>query len=289
MTFGAFRGLIQIVSFIPFKLGMRVGAVIGALTFVLASNRRGVARANIRICFKNKTRFQRAKVVGASFIELGRGFIETAWAWYAPQEFFTKRTTILGAELIQQAQADGRGILLMGPHYSFLDAIAPCIHSVTGPITITYRPPRNRQLNELIIERRSRYGESLNVRSTRKIVSKLKQQAVLWYSPDQDMGQLGSVFAPFFGQLASTTTSVARLCRLTDAKPIFVSMHRDSESYVVRFCEFPSTYPEPDEEANARTLNAIIENTVIDHPGQYMWIHKRFKTNPDGSRQTFYQ
>ena len=268
---------------------MYLGAAIGVLTFFVASRRRAVTRANIRICFKFKTQLQRARIVRESFIEIGRGFIETAWAWHAPQEFFTKRTIILGADLIEKAKAEGRGILLIGPHYTFLDAIAPCIHPVTGPITITYRPPRNRQLNELIIERRSRYGESLNVRSTRKIVSKLKQQAVLWYSPDQDMGRRGCVFAPFFGRLASTTTSVARLCRLTDAKPIFVSMHRDSTTYIVNFIEFPSTYPEFDEENNARTLNAIIEKTIINRPEQYMWIHKRFKTSPDGSRQTPYQ
>lgn len=268
---------------------MAAGSGLGMLTFLFASRRRSISKANIALCFSNKTKAQQNQMVRRSFIELGRGSIETAWAWYAKQSMFTQRLHVIGQPLIEQAKKRGRGILLIGGHFSLLDAIAPCVHPSTGDLVITYRPPPSDALDQVIRERRGRYGVSLNVRSTRQIVKKLHAGAVVWFSPDQDMGRRGCVFAPFLGQPASTTTSVAKMCRLTNAIPLFIHLHRANSEYILEFKSFPPEYPQEDEVANATTLNTLIENAILKSPDQYMWIHRRFKTTSDGSRQTLYQ
>jgi KDO2-lipid IV(A) lauroyltransferase len=121
-------------------------------------------------------------------------------------------------------------------------------------------------------------------------VKHLKQGQMVWFGPDQDMGPKGSVFAPFFGRPACTVTTPARLARMSGAVSLFLDLHRDDQgTYQVRLQPMPENYPAEDEVENATHLNQCIEDALNNHPAQYMWMHKRFKTNPDLNRQTLYQ
>ena len=122
------------------------------------------------------------------------------------------------------------------------------------------------------------------------IAKHLKKGDTVWFGPDQDMGPKGSVFAPFFGRPACTVTTPSRLARISGAISIFLDLHRDFEGvYHLSFVAMPDNYPCEDEVENAYQLNQYIEKTVRNHPSQYMWMHKRFKTSPDLTNQTLYQ
>jgi KDO2-lipid IV(A) lauroyltransferase len=77
---------------------------------------------------------------------------------------------------------------------------------------------------------------------------------------------------------------------MSGAVSIFLDLHRDDDGlYQIAFVQMPDDYPVADEVENARLLNQHIESALKKHPSQYMWMHKRFKTNPDLTRQTLYQ
>lgn len=281
--------LIRVLSRLPPQLGLKVGGFIGHVLFHVAKNRRMVCERNIAACFPDRQNKARHDLVKSCFIENGKGLVETAWAWHRPLNFVRDRMHVEGSEHIERAQSEGRGILLLCPHYSMLDLVAPLVYQVFGDFVITYRPNDNPEFNTAVCAGRERYARLIDVRAIRDMARALKAGELMWFGPDQDMGTKGSVFAEFFGRPASTVTTPARLARMSGACTVFLDLHRDGEIYKLKFRPMGKTYPVVDEVANARALNAYIEEALQPRPAQYMWMHKRFKTNPDLTRQTLYQ
>jgi KDO2-lipid IV(A) lauroyltransferase len=283
-------GFIRLVAALPPTLGVALGRLIGAFLFYTARERRLVCERNIAVCFPEFNQTDQYNLVKACFEQNGIGLTETAWSWHRPINFFNDKIRISGQELLEQANIEGRGVLLLCPHYSMLDLVAPLMHAVAGRFVVSYRPNDNPIFDQAVCRGRGRYAKLVDVRALRDIAKHLKQGDMVWFGPDQDMGPKGSVFAPFFGRPACTVTTPARLARMSGAVSIFLDLHRDDNGlYQVSFVPMPDDYPVADEVENARLLNRRIEDALKKHPSQYMWMHKRFKTNPDLTRQTLYQ
>ncbi len=280
---------LRVLAALPTTVSLSIGRLIGRVLYRVARSRRLVCERNISVCFPTLSQDAQNGRVRACFIESGIGLVETAWAWHRPMNFVDTRMQVSGIEHLQGALSEGRGVLLLCPHYSMLDLVAPLVHQAIGRFTITYRPNDNARFNEAVVAGRSRYADLVDVRAIREMARHLKDGRVVWFGPDQDMGPRGSVFAPFFGRLASTVTTPARLTRMSGATPVFLDLHRDGDTYWVTFKPLSPEYPRDDEIANATELNRLIEEALRAQPAQYMWMHKRFKTNPDLTRQTLYQ
>ena len=282
-------GLFFVLSLVPARYGLVIGRVLGSLLYVAAGGRRKIIEKNIGECFPELTEKQRNCLCKQIFLENSIGLIEASWVWF-------RRSTALdrlvvrfhGVESLRNAINRERGILLLCPHQSMLDLICPFIFKVYGKFSVTYRPHKNRVFDEQINYGRSQYSELIPVRDVRRIVCSLKKRDLVWFAPDQDMGARGAVFAPFFGRAAATVTTPSRLARITGCSVLFMSVSRERLSYTVRFESMSDDYPVEDEVANATELNEKIEASVRLKPAQYMWMHRRFKTNSDGSRHTFY-
>ena len=283
-------GFIRLVAALPPTLGVALGRLIGTFLFYTARERRLVCERNIAVCFPEFNQTDQYNLVKACFEQNGIGLTETAWSWHRPINFVYDKIRVSGQELLEQANIEGRGVLLLCPHYSMLDLVAPLMHAVAGRFVVSYRPNDNPIFDQAVCRGRGRYAKLVDVRALRDIAKHLKQGDMVWFGPDQDMGPKGSVFAPFFGRPACTVTTPARLARISGAVSIFLDLHRDDNGlYQVSFVPMPDDYPDKDEVENARLLNRRIEDALKKHPSQYMWMHKRFKTNPDLTRQTLYQ
>lgn len=283
-------GFIRLVAALPPTLGVALGRLIGTFLFYTARERRLVCERNIAVCFPEFNQTDQYNLVKACFEQNGIGLTETAWSWHRPINFVNDKIRVSGQELLEQANIEGRGVLLLCPHYSMLDLVAPLMHAVAGRFVVSYRPNDNPIFDQAVCRGRGRYAKLVDVRALRDIAKHLKQGDMVWFGPDQDMGPKGSVFAPFFGRPACTVTTPARLARISGAVSIFLDLHRDDNGlYQVSFVPMPDDYPDKDEVENARLLNRRIEDALKKHPSQYMWMHKRFKTNPDLTRQTLYQ
>lgn len=112
----------------------------------------------------------------------------------------------------------------------------------------------------------------------------------VWFAPDQDYGPKGSVFAPFFSvKKAATTNGTYALSKLACADLITLSMIRrsDKKGYQMYISNPLSGYPEGDEVVAAGYMNKIIENEILRAPEQYLWMHRRFKTRPEGETSLY--
>ena len=110
----------------------------------------------------------------------------------------------------------------------------------------------------------------------------------LQLSPDLDLGPRDAIFMPFFGVQAATVTALSRLARLAGAVivPVVVRQLPGGEGYVAHVSGLEN-YPGESVETDTRRMNAFIEERVLEMPEQYYWVHKRFKTRPQGEPRIY--
>ena len=285
-------GVIWLIARLPWRLALRMGAALGAPMRVLMRSRRRVAERNIALCFPELETTARAALVREHFADLGRMFAEFALSWMASDRAFACIPhRIDGLEHLANAKAQGRGVLLVGAHFSHLELCARLIAQQV-PLAGLYREHGSPVFEWAVKRRRLRYAQAMFGRKElRATIKHLKQGGALWYAPDQDMRGKDSVFAPFFSIPAATITATHHLARLSGAA-VIPFVHRrlaNGEGYTIRLDAPLDGFPSNDVVADTTRINARIETMIRQAPAQYLWIHKRFKTRPPGERSLYDQ
>jgi len=208
-----------------------VGRILGKLFYHLLRRRRHIAQVNIGLCFPLKDEKETKALVKKIFEQNGIGVVETAMAWWSAPSMFAKRVHFAGLAHVEEALKEGRGVLLLGGHYSTLD-LGGLLVSLKLPIYAIYRPHNNEIMERTIRVGRLRCLKGLIHRSDfRTVVKKLRNNQIVWYAPDQDFGLRHSVFAKFFGVEAATVTATNRLAKLSGAAVIPIAHHRYGDRY----------------------------------------------------------
>jgi Lauroyl/myristoyl acyltransferase len=194
----------------------RLGQFLGSVAFNNLKSRRKTTIRNLEVCFPEWTAEQVEANARQVFIDQMIGIFETLNAWYSPQ-WFKNRVQIEGLEHIQNAQAEGKGILLLGTHSTLLDAGGYLCAQFFEP-DVVYRPQNNPLLDMLIVRCRATiYANQIDHDDMRGLIRNLKNGHAIWYSPDQDFGLKQGVMAPFFGTPAATVTAHRRLLKIAKA------------------------------------------------------------------------
>lgn len=275
----------MILAILPWAIQYRLGQFLGSVAFNNLKSRRKTTIRNLEVCFPEWTAEQVEANARQVFIDQMIGIFETLNAWYSPQ-WFKNRVQIEGLEHIQNAQAEGKGILLLGTHSTLLDAGGYLCAQFFEP-DVVYRPQNNPLLDMLIVRCRATiYANQIDHDDMRGLIRNLKNGHAIWYSPDQDFGLKQGVMAPFFGTPAATVTAHRRLLKIAKAVAIPLYFYRDGDisnpQYHVLIEPALDNFPSNDEVSDAVRTNKIIENQLRIAPTQYMWFHRRFKTRPQG-------
>jgi KDO2-lipid IV(A) lauroyltransferase len=194
-----------------------------------------------------------------------------------------KDVRIDGLDILQRLQAEGRGGLMVSGHFMTLEMCGRllCDHV---PLAGMYRRHRSPVMEWAVLRGRLRYASAMFANSdTRGALRHLKRGGFLWYAPDQDMRGKDTVFAPFFGIPAATITATHQFARLTGCAVVPFFHRREGDRYVLRIAEPLSPFPTDDAVADSAAVNAAIEAMVREAPTQYLWLHRRFKRQPDGA------
>lgn len=282
--------MLFIIAWLPYGLRMAIGNLLGRLTYLLARERRYITTINIRRCFPELSPSAQHQLVIRTFVENGIGLIETTTSWMRPAAHFQHLLVLSGTEHMDAALAQGRGVLMLGAHYSTLDFTANLLGAVY-PFGTTYRPHKNPLFDAFMLRGRLHYSNGVfNHRDIRGAFRHLKQGKILWYAPDQDYGLEQSVFVPFFGRQAATITATTRYAAFNNSPVVLVRHHRlsDKRKYVLEFIPVTPPFPTGDDVADATRINKMIETAIRMDPAQYLWMHKRFKTQPHGKPQSPY-
>jgi KDO2-lipid IV(A) lauroyltransferase len=283
-------GVLWCVAQLPYRIAIRIGEAIGMLLYPLIPRRRHIVAVNLRICFPTLSEPERRALARKNFRYTGRTLVEMALAWWAPPSTLPRLAHFHGLEHLRSAQARGRGVLLVGGHFTPMEMAARLTGLQTRFDTI-YRRNNNPVFEYLTARfRQCYYGMPIPRDDIRALVRRLRQGHTVWYAPDQDYGRRHAVFVPFFGTQAATMSATSRIARMSGATVLSVTFYGrdDASGYDITFLPPPENYPSDNPEADAARLNGFFEDAVRRAPEQYLWVHRRFKTRPNRADPKLY-
>ena len=261
-----------------------MAGAIGAAWRRSTPRRRRIAAANLAYCFPELAAGERALLLERHFRSLGFALIEVALAWHADPDALRRLVRVDGREHLDAALAAGRGALLLSGHFTTLEIGAARL-GIDAPVDGVYRPHDDSTMERASRDGRQRFGGQLLDRGdVRGLLRRLRANRAVWYAPDQDPGPRNAVFATFFGRPAATLTATARIAKASGAPVLPFGVERVAGGRAYRVVIEPELagFPSGDEVADAARINELIERWARDHPDQYLWIHRRFKTRPPG-------
>ena len=280
-------GLLWSLHFLPLPLLARVGERLGLLFLLVKKTRREIATTNLALCFPELNQIELGRLVKAHFKVLGRSVIERNILWWASKARLSRLIQVHGEEKLDAIKKTGRPIIFLAPHFVGLDIGGTAVAMRFNGLSL-YSAQKNKLFDQLAYQGRSRFGDQqLLIRqdgSIRAILKGLKQGRPIYYLPDMDLGRKDSIFGPFFGVPAATITTLSRLARASNAVvvPWITRILPNGKGYVVEIGDPLADFPTDDVNADTRKMNAYIERIVLTMPEQYLWVHKRFKTRPEG-------
>ncbi len=277
-------GILRLITMLPYRVQLRIGRGIGRLIYLFPSKFKKISETNIKLCFPNLSCEEQKNILKKNFESLGIGIMETGMAWWLSDEKLRATCTVHGLEHVEAAFAKGKGIILLGPHFTCLEMIGRLI-SLQYSFAVMYQPHKKPFVQ--FIHERFRKKKSIQYiprHRMREVLRTLQNNVAIWYAYDVDGGKKRSVFAPFFGIPTASLTAVSRLVKLSDATVVPISFYRrDHEmGYDIFLGEALQHFPSENLQEDATRLNWSLEQAIRNKPEQYVWQYKRFKTRPDG-------
>ena len=274
------------VNLLPFSWQLRIGRWLGALLYRYAKSRRHIASRNIEACLPELPDAEREALVRRCIEETAIGVIESGAAWFWPNWRFRGKYQVNGIKHIENALEKNKGVLFLGVHFTTIE-IGAAIVNLEFPISGFYRPHTNavyEYVQAIGRIRRNKLSTVIPNGDVRGIVKALRLGTVINYAPDQDYGKRRSVFAPFFGIEAATVKAPSQLASAGRAEIIPWTTRRDHEShrYIIDIHPPITQNMNIGEYEDAVTINNFVEEQVRKNPEQYLWVHRRFKTRPEG-------
>ncbi len=282
-------GLLWLVTLLPYRVLLRLGRGLGALMYRLATSRRKIVELNLQLCFPQMSALERQRMVKENFASTGMTFFEMAISWWWPVARLRRLGTVEGVEHLQQAEAEGQGVILMALHFTTLE-LGGALLAVQRGMYGMYRAHKNPVFD--YVQRRGREQRLLGVverDDVRGMLKLLRAGGVVWYAPDQDYGAQRSVFVPLFGVPAATVTATSKFARMGRARVIPFTQQRlpNGQGYRVIVHPALADFPSDSEEADCLRINQWIEQAINVCPEQYLWAHRRFKTRPPGEAKLY--
>ncbi len=275
-------GILRLLSFLPLRVLRRIGRSVGRLLYKVSRRRRHIARVNLQLCFPEMSPEKRQQLLVEVFENTGMGLLELAWCWYASIPRLEKSFDIHGLEYIHKAQQQGHGVLLLSFHLTSLELGGTMLATRQKDIIAMYRPHKNPIFEHAMTSGRARVLEPVDRTNIRKVVSALKKKKVVWYAADQNYGIKQGVFVPFFGIPAATITATSWFAKKGNAIVIPMTHRRSEKGMEITIHPPFENFPSGDDTLDAITNMAFLENYLKQYPADYMWVHRRFKTRPEG-------
>jgi KDO2-lipid IV(A) lauroyltransferase len=280
--------LLRVLSTLPLPLLRALGAALGQLLYAVAASRRRVVWTNLQVCFPAWSGSKRKAVAREVFVRFAQAWLDRGWLWHRSAACIRARVRIVGQT---QLLADDEATVLFAPHFMGLDVGWTALTlSMPRDFVTIFTPQRNAVADAWIAQGRQRFGRVRLCRredGVKPIVSALRDKAWLYLLPDMNFGPSESIFVPFYGEPAATVPSLSRFAKLGRARVVPVVTRMTPTGYEVEILHAWHDFPTDDVEADTALMNARLQAWIDAQPGQYFWVHKRFKTRPEGRPELY--
>jgi len=281
-------GLLRLLAFVPYRWKFSVGKGLGSILYTLGSKRRRLVKANLALCFPKKNASERQNLLKTHFDSLGISLMEMALVWWGDHKtnhetaFERSIVTYIGENNLKQAQANGKGVLILAPHFTTLEVTGLFVSFLTNYHAV-YRPHDNPFMDYVIAKGRSiqfSNGEKVQPvsnKNTRQMLKVLKAGNSMTFLPDQRYRSKGHVDVPFFGVMTKSNPATSKISKLTGCAVVPTFTRRlENNRYEVEFLPALENFPSGDDYADTLRLHQLYEAEIRRNPSQYLWVHNRW-------------
>jgi len=297
VEYATVKAVVVTLSRLPAPAAYRIGRWLGGIAYRLAGNLRRTGAINLRLAFPEKSDEERARLLRECFDSLGRLLGLFSQFYSRSREELQQLTERQGWENLEAAVAEhGQKLILFTGHIGAWELTSFGFSLFSHTVTFLVRRLDNPKIEELVDSVRSKFGnETLDKLSAARSMLKILRsgKTSLGLLPDLNTLDDEAIFIDFFGVPAATTFLVAKLAVRTNTPliPVFCPWSYEKGKYLLIVDEAIQINPTGDEDADVRRLTIEmtrqIENQIRQYPGQWLWIHKRWKTRPPGEAKIY--
>ncbi|HWL28944.1 MAG TPA: lysophospholipid acyltransferase family protein [Burkholderiaceae bacterium] len=277
----------------PYPVRRRWARVLGWTAARVMRSRAHIVRTNLALCFPDRSPADREAWLRRHFHLLAQSVIDRGLCWFGRKDDILDTIPINGLEHLDALLKQKRRIILLAPHFIGLDAAATRLTLFLRESATMYTRQSDPDVDELVRQGRGRFNQVHLVSrhdGVRGLIRHLRNGIPVYYLPDMDFGPAGAAFIPFFNVPAATLLTTAQIAKTWDAAvvPIVSRLDLDTGRYQVDVLPPLADFPGTDTPEQATThLNQLIEAWVRVDPPQYYWVHRRFKTRPEGEARFY--
>ncbi|HET9527865.1 MAG TPA: lysophospholipid acyltransferase family protein [Pyrinomonadaceae bacterium] len=291
LEYAAAKSVLVTLGHLPLSTAMMLGRSVAKIAYFLGADLRRTGAINLRIAFPEKTDDERAELLRQCFDSLGRQLGLFSQFSTRPLEELQSFIEPHGLEHLEAAKAQTNGgLLLFTAHLGAweLTSFGPSLFG--HPFSFLVRRIDNQKIEQLVDGVRIRFGNQTidKLSAARSMLKLLRSNGVLGLLPDLNALDSEAIFVNFFGVPAATNFIMAKLALRTGSPiiPIFAPWSEEKRKYLLIIGPPVSVDVTGNEEEDVRRLTTklseLIEDQIRRYPGQWLWIHKRWKTRPKG-------
>jgi len=279
--------LVSCFRHIPLRIRQSVFVALFQAGYHLDARHRLAALQNLKRSFPEKPMPELVAIARGAFRNMAlvaAEFFDIPWL---TAKRIRERVEVEGAEHYAAAAGKGRGLLLFGAHFGNWEFQAVAVSLLFRPLTFVYRPLDNPFLERLVTSVRSSTGNIAvpTKKSMRQMLRALKENGTVGLLIDQNWNRREGVFVEFFGRPACTTDGLALLALHTGAPviPAFMVRKADGNYRLVIGKEIALVDTgdrKTDAIVNTQNFTRVIEELVRQYPDQWLWVHRRWQTQP---------
>jgi len=290
LEYAAAWPFIKVLGALPRSLARAFAIAISQVVYLLHFRLRQVGMRNLAMVFPEKSVAERKRILRGEFTSLGRQLAELCQFPRYTAENIDQVVVYDGLENYERAYARGKGVLFLTAHFGGWE-LSAFAHSLHGHwVNIVMRPMDNQYLDRMLQSYRTMHGNKVVPKDdfVRGLLAAMKAGETVGILMDTNMTPPQGVFVDFFGIKACTASGLARIALRTDAAvvPGFTIWDESLDKYRLRFdpaLELVRTGNlEADIVANTQMFTKVIEDYVRRYPEQWLWVHRRWKTRPEG-------
>ncbi len=278
------KGFLHFCALLPLGMARGLGRGVARLYWPIGGRSRRVTERNIQLAFPDLDPVSQARLARDSLVATAELATEMGHIWLRPWEYVSSLLLdVQGAELITDAQSQGRGVIVLGPHLGNWEMVG--LHLATLGNTVSlYEPPKIAALGSMIEQARQRSGARLVPTDSRGIATLLrsvKRGQISGILPDQVPPELNAgENSPFMGIPCFTGTLASSMIRRTGALAVFALAQRVDGGFVLRYLPAEEEIYDEDNAVSLAALNRGVEACLRFCPEQYQWEYKRFRRRP---------
>jgi lipid A biosynthesis lauroyl/palmitoleoyl acyltransferase len=271
------------IAQLPNSTRHSIGRWVGNRIYKNNKKRSDVVKNNLKICFPELSEQQREEMSQKHLQWYGCALVDYSLLFFGGKRRLASMLEIEGREHIDHAVENNQSVIILLAHSVMLE-FAPVALGLKYECFGSYKTSKNPVLDWMIARSRCRHVSFVVSREEgmRKLIKSLIPKRLMIFLPDEDLGIKNAVFAPFFNTHKATLTTTARLAKMAKATalPTFVWYDNEAKKYKIQIAPKIENYPTGDAEQDAVLLNQSLEKLIKDHPEQYMWTMKWFRTRP---------